>query len=55
MRTLRGFGDVIFASTRLATICKHGVVRIYKPLASETPFVEAKCGPGACSKAARIE
>ena len=61
MRTLRGFGDVIFAmswspcGTRLATICKDGIVRIYEPLTSETPLVEAKCGPGAGSKAARIE
>ncbi len=60
-RTLRGFGDVIFSmswspcGTRLATICKDGIVRVFEPLSSETATCEAKCGPGAGSKAARIE
>jgi coronin-7 len=39
----------------MATICKDGFVRIYEPLASETPVLEVKCGPASNSKAARIE
>lgn len=41
--------------SKLATICKDGYIRIYDPLASETPIVEEKCGPAPNSKAARIE
>ena len=59
--TLKGFTDVIFSmswspcGTKLATICKDGIIRVYEPLVSEIPIVEAKCGPGSGSKAARIE
>lgn len=45
--------------TKLATICKDSVIRIYEPLVSDSPVVEQKCeegyGPYAGSKAARIE
>jgi coronin-7 len=40
---------------KLATVCKDGFIRIYEPLESESPVVEAKWGPFAGSKAARIE
>jgi len=45
--------------TKLATICKDSVIRVYEPLVSESPVVEQRlesgCGPYAGSKAARIE
>lgn len=59
--TLKGVTDSIFSiswspcGTKLATICRDGFVRIYEPLKSELPVVEAKCGPAPGSKAARIE
>lgn len=59
--TLKGFTDVIFSmswspcGTRLATICKDGLIRVYEPQRSDLPLVEGKCGPGSASKAARIE
>ena len=59
--SLVGHTDVIFSmswspcGTKLATICKDGAIRVYAPLASNEPILEAKTGPGAGSKAARIE
>lgn len=65
IKTLRGHENVIFSmrwspcGTRLATICKDSIIRIYEPLVSESPVVEQKLeagtGPYAGSKAARIE
>lgn len=65
VRTLKGPENVIFSmswspcGTKLATICKDSVIRIYEPLVSDSPVVEQKCeegcGPYAGSKAARIE
>jgi coronin-7 len=61
MITLKGFTDVIFnmsfspCGTRLAAICKDGFIRIYEPLTSDMPVIEAQCGPVSGSKAARID
>lgn len=65
VKTLKGHENVIFSmnwspcGTKLATICKDSVIRVYEPLVSETPVAEQKlesgCGPYAGSKAARIE
>lgn len=64
-KTLRGHENVIFSmkwspcGTKLATICKDSIIRVYEPLVSESPVVEQKLeagtGPYAGSKAARIE
>ena len=40
---------------KLAAICKDGYVRVYEPLVTQKPVLEAKVGPAAGSKAARIE
>jgi coronin-7 len=59
--TLKGHTDVIFSfswslcGNKLATICKDGFIRVYEPLASDSPIVSSKCGPASGSKAARIE
>lgn len=65
VKTLRGHENVVHSmawspcGTKLATICKDSIIRVYKPLVSEDPIVqqqcEAGCGPYAGSKAARLE